>query len=65
MEIRRTDKTPQLVMPVSTLAMLFFGQLTASEAARMGRLDVSDTKALPLWDRVMRTDYRPFCADIF
>ena len=65
MEIRRTDKTPQLVMPVSTLAMLFFGQLTASEAARMGRLDVSDTKALPLWDRVMRTDYRPFCADMF
>jgi len=64
-EIRRTDKTPQLIMPVSTLAMIFFGQLTASEAARMGRLDVSDSKALPLWNRVMRTDYRPFCADMF
>jgi len=65
MEIRRTDKTPQLVMPVSTLAMLFFGQISSSEAARMGRLDVGDSKALPLWDRVMRTDYRPFCADMF
>ena len=64
-EIHSTEKTPQLVMPVSTLAMLFFGQITASEAARMGRLDVSDSKALPLWDRVMRTDYRPFCADMF
>jgi hypothetical protein len=52
-------------MPVSTLAMLFFGQITASEAARMGRLDVSDNKALQLWDRVMRTEHRPFCADMF
>jgi predicted acetyltransferase len=64
-EVRRTNKTPQLVMPVSTLAMLFFGQISSSEAARMGRLDASDSKALPLWDRVMRTDYRPFCADMF
>ncbi len=64
-EIHRTEKTPQLVMPVSTLAMLVFGQISASAAARMGRLDVYDDKALPLWDRVMRTDYRPFCADMF
>jgi predicted acetyltransferase len=63
--IRRSKKSPQLTIPVSTLAMLFYGQLSATEAARMGRLDVSDTKALPLWDRVMRTDYRPFCADMF
>lgn len=65
MAVRRSKKSPQLTMPVSTLAMLFFGQLSATEAARMGRLDVSDIKALPLWDRVMRTDYRPFCADMF
>jgi predicted acetyltransferase len=64
-EVRRSKKTPQLVMPVSTLAMLFFGQLSASEAARMGRLDVSDSRALRVWDGVMRTDYRPFCADMF
>jgi predicted acetyltransferase len=63
--VRRSKRTPQLVMPVSTLAMLFFGQITASQAARMGRLDVSDKKALPLWDRVMHTEYRPFCADMF
>ena len=64
-EVRSRKITPQLVMPVSTLAMLFFGQISASEAARMGRMDVSDTKALSLWDRVLRTDYRPFCADMF
>jgi predicted acetyltransferase len=64
-EIKRSKKTPQLTMPVSTLAMLFFGQISASEAARMWRLDVADSKALPIWDRVMRTDYRPFCADMF
>jgi len=56
---------PQLVMPVSTMAMLLFGQISATEAARMGRLDVHDQGALPLWDRVMRTSYRPFCADMF
>lgn len=64
-EVRRSNKTPQLTMPVSTLAMLFFGQISASEAARMGRLDLGNSKALPLWDEVMRTDYRPFCADLF
>ena len=64
-EVRQSKKSAQLTMSVSTLAMLFFGQLSASEAVRMGRLDVSDSKALPLWDRVMRTEYRPFCADMF
>ena len=60
-----TDEEPQLTMPVSTLAMLMFGQMSASEAARMARLDVSDGSALPLWDKVMRTKYRPACADTF
>lgn len=64
-EVRRTDKTPQLVMPVSTLTMLLFGQITASQAASMGRLDVSNNRALLLWDKVMCTEYRPFCADLF
>ncbi|HEY41851.1 MAG TPA: GNAT family N-acetyltransferase [Dehalococcoidia bacterium] len=62
---RRTSEDPQVTMPVSTLAMLVFGQISASEAARMGRLDVSDDSTLPLWDKVMRTKYRPFCADTF
>ena len=52
-------------MPISTLAMLVFNQITASEAARMQRLDVTDHDALPVWDRVMRTIYRPACVDQF
>ena len=61
----RTKETPQLVMPVSTLAMLVFGQISPGEAARMARLDVLDDGALPLWDRAMSTAHRPFCPDIF
>ena len=63
--IRRATKSPQLVIPVSTLAMLVFGRISATEAARMGRLDVLEPGALPVWDEVMRTAYRPFCADSF
>ena len=64
-KVTRSDKSPQLTIPVSTLAMLMFGQISASAAARMGRLDVADNNALPLWDKVMRTKYPPFCADMF
>ncbi len=63
--VERTDEGPQLVMPVSTLAMLVFGQVSASQAARMGRLGVNQPDALPRWDDVMRTRYRPACADMF
>jgi predicted acetyltransferase len=63
--IGRTSEEPQLVMPISTLAMLVFGQISATEAARMERLDVVEHSALSSWDRVMRTTYRPFCADAF
>jgi predicted acetyltransferase len=63
--IHRTRKDTQLVMPVSTLAMLVFGQVSATEAARMERLEVKDKSALLVWDRVMHTKYRPFCADLF
>jgi len=63
--ITHTTEKPQLVMSINTLAMLVFGQISASEAARMGRLDVNEDGSLSLWDRVMRTKHRPFCADAF
>jgi len=63
--IARTNETPQVVMPVSTLALLVFGQVTASHAAGMGRLDANQPDALPAWDRTMRTRYRPACPDMF
>jgi hypothetical protein len=52
-------------MPVTTLALLLFGQISATEAWRMGRLDAHDREALPAWDATLRTRYRPFCGDAF
>lgn len=63
--VARTTENPQVTMPVSTLAMLLFGQISAGEAARMGRLDAHDEPALDAWDAVFRTRYRPFCPDQF
>jgi predicted acetyltransferase len=63
--VSRTTDEPQLVMPISTLAMLLFGQISATEAARMGRLNVREDSTLPLWDAIMRTKYKTACADIF
>ena len=63
--VTRTKETAGLKIPVSTLAMLVFGHISASEAARIGRLDVHDHGALKLWDRVMKTEHMPFCPDMF
>lgn len=63
--VTRANGNPQVTMPVSTLAMLVFGRISATEAARMGRLEAHDEKALPLWDAVMKTAHPPFCADMF
>jgi len=63
--ISHTDKEPQLRMPISTLAMLIFGQISAMEAARIARLDVLEPAALPTWDKAMRTLYRPHSGDDF
>jgi len=63
--VSRTTEEPQLVMPISTLAMLLFGQISATEAARMGRLAVRKASTLLLWDRIMSTRYRTACADMF
>ena len=63
--VTRDGAAPELTMPVSTLAMLVFGRISATEAARMGRLQVHDAAALPRWDAVMRTERAPYCQDYF
>ncbi|MER3420531.1 MAG: hypothetical protein C4290_08435 [Chloroflexota bacterium] len=63
--VHRTHATPQVTLPVHTLAMLLFGQISATEAARMGRLDAHEPDALAQWDAVLRTRHRPFCGDHF
>jgi predicted acetyltransferase len=64
-EVRRVGEEPQVTLPVPTLAMLLFGQITATEAARMGRLDAHEPDALAKWDFALRTKHRPFCPDQF
>jgi predicted acetyltransferase len=54
-----------LTLDINTLGMLVFNQISASEAARMGRVQVHDARALARWDAALRTKYRPFCADNF
>jgi predicted acetyltransferase len=58
-------ESPELTLGPGTLAMLLFGQLSATEAARAGRLDVHDESALRRWDAAMRTEHRPFSPDIW
>lgn len=64
-KIAASNETPQLEMPASTLSLLYFGQVSATEAARMGRVDVNDTNSLHIWDSIMSTRYKPACADGF
>lgn len=63
--IQRTNESPQLILPTSTLGMLLFGHVSATQAARMGRLEIEQPDILPVWDRVMKTLYAPACADSF
>jgi predicted acetyltransferase len=63
--VKPTRKAPQLEMPLSTLTLLFFGQLSATEAWRMGRLDAANPDCLKTWDQVMKTAYPSACADSF
>jgi predicted acetyltransferase len=64
-EVKPTGRAAQVRLPVDTLAMLMFGQISASEAFRMGRMDVLDHRAVATWDALMRTKYKPFCPDFF
>ncbi|HLZ71659.1 MAG TPA: GNAT family N-acetyltransferase [Dehalococcoidia bacterium] len=63
--VRRGGGTALFSAPIDTLSMLLFGQLSATEAWRMGRLDCPDPDALAGADRLLSTAYRPFCADHF
>ena len=63
--VQRTDASPQVVMPIHTLALLAFGRIGATEAARVKLLDALEPQALPIWDMVMHTTFQPICMDYF
>lgn len=63
--VTRSTAKPDFTAPISTMAQLLFGQISATEAWRMGRLESADPRALARCDALLRTAYRPFCADHF
>jgi predicted acetyltransferase len=64
-QVQRTTQDAQAALPVETLAMLLFGQITPTQAMRMGRMHVTEEKALDQWDRLFSTRHQPFCPDFF
>lgn len=64
-QVQRTTHEAQAVLPVETLAMLLFGQISATQAVRMGRMSITEEKHLSTWDRLFATRHKPFCPDFF
>jgi predicted acetyltransferase len=60
-----TDESAEASMSVSTLSLLAFGQISATEAFHMGRFNVNNKESLGKYDSIFRTEYKPFCPDIF
>ncbi len=62
--IKRTEKGPEITTTINSLGMLLFGQISATRAMRMGRLDAAREDAIAKYDRLLITEYKPFCADL-
>lgn len=63
--VRRTNESPDLSLDVSALAQLLFGQVSPSLAVRYGRAEASPAAQLSRLDAIFRTQYAPFCPDMF
>jgi predicted acetyltransferase len=63
-EAKPTDSAPDLSLDVKTLARLYAGYLTPSEAAGLDLLEVHDPAALGRADRIFAGP-RPYIADFF
>ena len=62
--IEKTDMQPEAAMTINSFAMIFSGQISATRAMRMGMIDVIKEDAVPVYDRLLKTLYMPFCCDI-
>lgn len=63
--VARTEKKPEAGLSVQTLAMLVFGRISATRAARAGLLNVFAPGAMAAWDRLFETRHSAFCPDFF
>ena len=64
-QVERSRGTPDLSMPVRSLASLLSGHASASQLERAGLLQAPETAALELADRLFATRYPPYCPDVF
>jgi predicted acetyltransferase len=64
-EVRRTDRSPDLEMPVNTLASLIAGHRSATHCSRVGKLSATSARALETADAIFKTDYPPHCPNNF
>ncbi len=63
--VSRTKETPQLSLDISALAQILYGQVSPTNAVRYGRAEAVPGAPLDLWDAMWRTNYAPFCPDMF
>ncbi len=63
--VSRTSEAASLSLDISALAQLFYGQVSPTNAARYGRAEASPDADLKLWDAMWRTEYAPFCPNMF
>jgi predicted acetyltransferase len=63
-EVRRTDRSADLTIPIATLAPLVSGYRSATHYYRMGRL-TGNPGSLAVADRLFRTEYPPLCPNGF
>jgi len=63
--VTRTKDAPSLTLDISSLAQIFYGQVSPTNAVRYGRAEASRDADLRLWDAMWRTEYAPFCPNTF
>lgn len=64
-EIRRSERTAQLSMPINSLASLMAGHRSATHLARNGLITAQDERALAVADELFHTVYPPNCPNGF
>jgi hypothetical protein len=52
-------------MDVSALLQLLYGQASPANAVRCGRAEAAPDAPLPLWDAIWRTNFAPYCPNMF
>jgi predicted acetyltransferase len=61
----RTDGEPELRLDVSALGSVYLGGFTFAELARAGRVEELVEGAIARADELFRTDWAPWCPEIF